>query len=49
VADRQYKDVILWFKIKYRRELSTSAISDYLDEKWAHLNNVTLSKFEKKS
>ena len=24
-------------------------ISDYLGEKWAHLDNVTLSKFKKKS
>ncbi len=49
VSNRQHKDVILWFKNKYGRELSTSTISDYLGEKWAHLDDVTLSKFEKKS
>ncbi len=49
MSDRQHKDVILWFKNKCRRELSTSTISDYLGEKWAHLDDITLSKFEKKS
>ena len=39
----------MWFKEKYRRELSTSTISNYLSEKWAKLDDVTLSRYEKNS